>query len=59
MTWSVIIIGGLAILGIGGWFLYRWFKSGAMVAPLSDKEIVREQIRRDRKERSSEKERRK
>ena len=59
MTWTVIIVGGIVILGIGGYFLYKWFKTGAIVAPLSDKEIAREQIRRDRKERQAQEEKRK
>ncbi len=57
MTWTVIIVGGIVVLGVGGYFLYNWFRNGAMVAPLSDKEIAREQARRAKKERASEEKR--
>ena len=57
MTWTVIIVGGIVILGVGGYFLYNWFRNGAMVAPLSDREIAREQVRRSKKARAEEEKR--
>ena len=57
MTWGLIIIVGAAVLIIGGVYLYKWFKSGALVTPLSDREIAREQIRRDRQARKNEEKR--
>ncbi len=53
MMWTLIIVVGVAVLIIGGVYLYKWFKSGAIVTPLSDREIAREQIRRDRQQRKN------
>ncbi len=51
MVWGLIIIIGAAVLVIGGLYLYRWFKAGAIVAPLDDREIAREQFRREKQRR--------
>ena len=51
MMWGLIIIIGAVVLIIGGMYLFRWFKAGAIVAPLNDQEIAREQIRQDRQRR--------
>lgn len=48
-VWVLIIVIGAVILIVGGLYLYRWFRAGAIVAPLTDKEIAREQYRRDKK----------
>lgn len=49
IVWVLIIVVGAVILVVGGLYLYRWFRAGAIVAPLTDKEIAREQYRRDKK----------
>ncbi len=53
MTLTLIIVVGAVILIVGGIYLYKWFKSGAIVTPLSDKEIATEQIKRDRQARKN------
>lgn len=57
VTWGLIIIVSAAVLIIGGVYLCKWFKAGALVTPLSDQEIAREQIRRDRRARKNEQKR--
>ena len=55
VVWALIIIIGAVVLVVGGLYLYRWFKSGGIVAPLTDKEIAREQYKQSKRERNNKK----
>ena len=41
MTWGLIIVIGVIIALVAGYTLIKWFKGGALVSPLSDKEVRR------------------
>lgn len=41
VTWALIIIVGIVVIIASLWFIIRWFRNGAVVAPLSDREIAR------------------
>ncbi len=41
ITWGIIIIVIIFVLCSAGYFVFKWFRDGAQVAPLSDKEIFR------------------
>ena len=41
LTWTLIVVAGIAVISVSLWFVIRWFKNGAVVAPLSDREISR------------------
>lgn len=41
MTWGLIIVIGVIIALVAGYTLIKWFKGGAVVSPLTDKEVRR------------------
>ncbi len=49
-VWALIIVVGAVILVVGGIYLYKWFKSGGVVAPLTDREIIKEQQRQRKRD---------
>lgn len=53
IVWVLIILIGAVILIVGGLYLYRWFRAGGIVAPLTDKEIAREQYRKSKKDKNN------
>ena len=50
ITWGLIIIFGIMVVIVSLWVIIRWFKNGAVVAPLSDREIARINRRKEIRE---------
>jgi hypothetical protein len=48
MGWAIVAVVGAIILALGGYYGFRWYRDGAIVAPLSDKEIASMEKRRGR-----------
>lgn len=38
IVWGAIIVVGAIVLMVAGWFLFKWFRAGAVVAPIEPKD---------------------